>query len=140
MFKRFALAAALAGVLLIGPAAFAQQYGHDGRAAGTRGFSGGRDASRPAISGRAFSGGRAYYGGGYGGYGAYGRGYYAGPRVGVGLGYYGPSCYPGYPCPGYGAPYLGLGYRDRIGYGARFYGERPGFRGEAFARSGRRPR
>jgi hypothetical protein len=152
----------LTGVLLIGPSAFAQRDGHQGpaalgqrdghagAAAGSRGFSGepGRTLARPGVSGRAFPEGRAYYGGGYGGY-------YASPRVGLGLGY-GPSCYPGYPCPGYGPGYatpwvggtfgasfrgsLGGGYHDRIGYGARFGGEVPRGRGEALGRSGRRSR
>ena len=104
MFKKISLTAALAGILMICPAAFAQRGGHAG---GSRGA---------AVSGRAFSGGggRAY-GGGYGGYRGYGGGGYgyargwAGPRFGVGLGFYGPSYYPGYAAPC-------RGYRDRFGY------------------------
>jgi hypothetical protein len=101
MFKKLSFIAALAGVLLICPAAFAQRTGH---VAGSRGFSGGRSFSGPAVSGRAFVGGRSYYGGGYRGYG------YVGPRFGVGLGFYGPAYYPGY------AATCRVGYRDRFGY------------------------
>jgi hypothetical protein len=104
MFKKLSFTAALAGVLLLCPAAFAAQRGGH---VGSRGFSGGRSFSGPAVSGRAFVGGRGYYGGGYGGYRGYG---YGGPRIGVGLGFYGPGYYPGY------AAGCRVGFRDRFGY------------------------
>ena len=103
MFRKFSLTAALAGVLLLCPGAFAQRAGH---VAGSHGFSGGRSFSGPAVSGRAYMGARGYYGGGYGGYRGYG---YGGPRFGVGLGFYGPAYYPGY------AAGCGVGFRDRFG-------------------------
>ena len=136
MFKKLGLTAALAGVLLIGPAAFAQQSqpyerDRDGRAAGSRSFSEGRSFSQPPESGRAFSGERARWGA------EYGRGYYAGPRVAEGVGPYVPAYRP-YRL-GYAAP-CHRGYRGPAGYGARVYRERLPIHREAFARERRRPR
>lgn len=103
MLKKLGFMAALAGLLLVAPSAFAQQIGHDAR---ERGFVG--EHRGPVVAERFDRGFAApRYGVGYGPA-------YAAPRVGVGVGFYGPARY-GAPCRG--ARVERFGYRRPAGRG-----------------------